>query len=160
MAFWRHTSRCCLIFFYERIIGRLFLNAEEYDVTDDANSEGFRFQVWKAIFQLVSDHPFIGSSYLGSYVLKDVAVGSAHNQYLDILLRTGLLGFFSYLVLVYKLVIFLYKKFRVYFWGFIGILLYGFFHETFKETQGAFILTFLIGLYANEKVRLKSVIDV
>ena len=29
----------------------------------------------------------------------------------------------------------------------VGILIYGFFHETFKESQGSFILTFLIGAY-------------
>ena len=31
------------------------------------------------------------------------------------------------------------------FWGIVAIIIYGFFHETFKLSQGTFILAFLIG---------------
>lgn len=141
-----------LDFFYERIIGRLLLKSDNYEITDSENSEGFRLQVWKSILTLVLKNPLTGSSYLGSYILKDVVVGSAHNQYFDILLRTGFLGFGAYLVLIVKLLKFLFNKKRIFFWAFVSVLLYGFFHETFKETQGAFILTFIIALYSNEKV--------
>lgn len=141
-----------LDFFYERIIGRLFLKSDNYEIYDSENSEGFRLQVWESILRLVFKNPLTGSSYLGSYILKDVVVGSAHNQYFDILLRTGFLGFGAYLVLILKLLKFLFNKKRIFFWAFVSVLLYGFFHETFKETQGAFILTFIIGLYSNEKV--------
>lgn len=140
-------------FFYERIIGRIFLKSDNYEITDSDNSEGFRFQVWKSIFNLVSKNPITGSSYLGSYILKDVIVGSAHNQYFDILLRTGFIGFSAYLFLILKLIKFLFNKKKIFFWSFISVLIYGFFHETFKETQGAFILTFIIALYSNEKVK-------
>ena len=141
-----------LDFFYERIIGRLLLKSDNYEITDSENSEGFRLQVWKSILTLVLKNPLTGSSYLGSYILKDVVVGSAHNQYFDILLRTGFLGFGAYLVLIVKLLKFLFNKKRIFFWAFVSVLMYGFFHETFKETQGAFILTFIIALYSNEKV--------
>jgi O-antigen ligase len=140
-------------FFYERIIGRIFLKSDNYEITDSDNSEGFRFQVWKSIFNLVSKNPLTGSSYLGSYILKDVIVGSAHNQYFDILLRTGFIGFSAYLFLILKLIKFLFYKKKIFFWSFISVIIYGFFHETFKETQGAFILTFIIALYSNEKVK-------
>jgi len=141
-----------LDFFYDRIIGRLLLNSDNYEITDSENSEGFRLQVWKSILTLVLKNPLTGSSYLGSYILKDVVVGSAHNQYFDILLRTGFLGFGAYFLLIVKLLKFLFNKKRIFFWAFVSVLMYGFFHETFKETQGAFILTFIIALYSNEKV--------
>jgi O-antigen ligase len=140
-------------FFYERIIGRLFLAEDGYDLTKEDNSEGFRFQVWKAILNLVLSNPFTGSAYLGSYILKDVTVGSAHNQYFDILLRTGFVGFACYLILMYKVCRYLYSQYKYFFWGTVSVLFYGFFHETFKETQGAFILCFLIGLYSNAMTR-------
>jgi hypothetical protein len=40
------------------------------------------------------------------------------------------------------------------FWGYIGVIIYGFFHETFKESHGGFILAFLIGML--NKTRLEQ----
>jgi hypothetical protein len=48
---------------------------------------------------------------------------------------------------LFRILIFLYKKDRGLFIGFIGILVNGLFHETFKLSQGAFILAFLFAMY-------------
>ena len=34
------------------------------------------------------------------------------------------------------------------FWGVFAVLVYGLFHETFKESQGGFVAAFLIGMMA------------
>ena len=43
---------------------------------------------------------------------------------------------------------YLYKIDLGLFLGFIGVLVFGLFHETFKVSHGAFVLAFLIGMWA------------
>ena len=78
--------------------------------------------------------------------------GSAHNQYTDILFRTGMLGMAAYLYLLFKLFFFLFKTDPGLFWGFVGMLIYGVFHETFKESHGGFIFAFLLGMLGQNKL--------
>ena len=80
---------------------------------------------------------------------------SAHNQYADVLFRTGFIGFYIYLYILYKIYIYLKDNHRDLFYGFVSILLYGLFHETFKMSQGAFILAFMIGMMMTSKRSLK-----
>ena len=73
--------------------------------------------------------------------------GSAHNQMLDLLFRTGIIGFILYLYLLYSALRFLYlNNEKALFFGVVGILFIGLFHETFKLSHGAFIFAFLIGM--------------
>src|SRR5262249_44806190 len=62
--------------------------------------------------------------------------------------RTGVLGFTAYASVLFLIVRYLAKAQRAMYWGFIGVLFYGLFHETFKESQGACLLAFLIGVLA------------
>lgn len=119
------------------------------DVFIEEGSEGTRLAIWSAIIQHTLQNPILGSGYLGSWVLKGVTTGSAHSQYMDVLLRVGFLGFAVWIITLYKVFRFLLLRHPDLFWGGVGILIYGLFHETFKESQGAFILAFLIGIYAN-----------
>lgn len=118
------------------------------DVFIAEGSEGTRLSIWKAVVSHTQDHPILGSGYLGSWTLDGVATGSAHNQYFDVILRTAYPGIVVYLVILLTVFIFLWRKDQGLFWGGIAVLVYGLFHETFKESQGAFILAFLIGMYA------------
>ncbi|MBW4651618.1 MAG: O-antigen ligase family protein [Kaiparowitsia implicata GSE-PSE-MK54-09C] len=116
-----------------------------------AGSEGARLTIWSAVAQYVSDHPFLGGGYLGSWSLNSVVTGSAHNQYFDVLMRTGFVGTVIYLLVLGSIFLFLWRKDQGLFWGGLTILVYGLVHETFKESQGAFILAFLIGMYATDR---------
>jgi O-antigen ligase len=89
-----------------------------------------------------------GSGYLGVWTLFQGFAGSAHNQYADVLFRTGVVGFTAYCFLLFLIGLYLRRRDRGLFWGFLGIVFYGVFHETFKESQGAFVLTFLLGMTA------------
>ena len=116
---------------------------------DSDSSEGYRIALWKVIFEETIARPLTGSGYLGVYVIDKIIGssenGSAHNQYLDILFRVGFIGFAFYIYMVYKIAENLFNNSRLIFVGFIGMLIYGIFHETFKTSQGAAILAVLIG---------------
>jgi O-antigen ligase len=130
-------------------------------LNDPTYSEGGRVFLGEQTFKFVMANPLTGSGYLGVWVLQDVSnnlMGSAHNQYLDVLFRTGILGFGIYLSLLFYLLKKFYSSEPALFWGLVGVLIYGMFHETFKESQGTFLLTFLLGMasqsYSGLKFRL------
>jgi O-antigen ligase len=124
---------------------------ETVDLVDSDSSEGFRVFLFYTAVEFVSNNPFTGSGFLGIWVLFNDLSGSAHNQYLDIFFRTGYLGFFAYMYLLYWILEYLFKKDRSLFWGVFGIVVYGLFHETFKLSQGAFIFSFLLGMVGSDK---------
>ena len=118
------------------------------DFANRTDAMGTRLEVASEVLGLVKRNPLTGSGYLGVWILPDLAdiAGSAHNQYLDVLFRTGVAGFAAYLSLLFFVMRQLRQRDPPLFWGAIGVLIYGFFHETFKESQGAFLLAFLLGI--------------
>lgn len=117
-------------------------------LADRTDSLGTRLAIASDVLGFVKRNPLTGSGYLGVWILPDLAdiAGSAHNQYLDVLFRTGVAGFAAYLGLLFFVMRQLRQRDPPLFWGAIGVLMYGFFHETFKEAQGAFLLAFLLGI--------------
>ncbi len=135
------------VFFNDRLF-EFLLNQNKITshLANSETSEGARLLVWGGIANYILTNPFTGAGYLGVWIIKDVTVlASAHNQYLDVLFRTGVGGFFIHLVLLYWTANFLWHRDKGLFWGFVGVLVYGLFHETFKESQGGFLLAFLLG---------------
>jgi hypothetical protein len=111
------------------------------------SSEGVRLVRINEMLNYVINNPITGSGFLGIWSISKIGSGSAHNQYIDTLLRVGVLAFPLYVYLLIKLIIFLKKYFPSLFWGMFSVIIYGMFHETFKESQGAFFLSFMIGIY-------------
>lgn len=112
------------------------------DLGNPQASGGTRIAIQSFSFKLLLSNPIIGNSFRGLSEISEW--GSLHNQYLDILVRSGLLlgGF----VLLLQLVMFLRffkspvgSKNRTLLYPFVSTLIYGFFHETFRESQGAFL---------------------
>lgn len=118
------------------------------DVFNKVGSEGTRMVLWSLIFDYVNQHPILGSRYLGTWTLEGAPTGSAHNQLFDVLLRTGWPGLAIYVLLIIRLLFCLYRVDRGLFWGLVSTLIFGTFHETFKESQGAFMLAFIMGVLA------------
>ncbi len=136
-------------FFGERLFD--FLSSSEdlqAHLLDPNSSEGTRLLLLQDITEFVSRNPVTGAGYLGVWVLPHAPTGSAHNQYLDVLFRTGIPGLLAYGFLLVTLMRRLWREEEGLFWGVTGILIYGLFHETFKESHGAGILAFLLGLLA------------
>jgi O-antigen ligase len=116
---------------------------------DSSSSEGARILIATRALDFVVRNPFTGSGFLGVWVLRDLPAGSAHSQYVDVLFRTGFIGFAVYLWIIVRLLRFLWRQHEPLFWGLLAVIFYGLFHETFKESQGAFVLAFLVGMMAH-----------
>tara|TARA_B100001059_G_C17757591_1_gene540866 strand:- start:315 stop:1163 length:849 start_codon:yes stop_codon:yes gene_type:complete len=131
------------LFFEASIFGKdnLF-----HDILNPESSAGYRFFMFYKILQHTIDNILTGSGFLGVWIMFEDKIGSAHSQYGDILFRTGFIGTIVFLYLISRVCFFLLKFEKSFFYGFIGILAYGLFHETFKISQGAFIFAFFLGL--------------
>jgi len=133
--------------FFDQTFLRILLDRDELalHVGDPFYSEGYRVFLIFTVVDFANRNPFTGAGFLGVWILSLGQAGSAHNQLLDVLFRTGWLGFGGYVYLLWRLLKHLYVDERAFFWGIVGVLLYGLYHETFKESQGAFVLSFLLG---------------
>jgi O-antigen ligase len=100
------------------------------------------------ITEFISRNPVTGAGYLGVWILPGAPTGSAHSQYLDVLFRTGVVGLLAYVFVLTALMRRLVREQQGLFWGVVGIFIYGLFHETFKESHGAGVLAFLVGMLA------------
>ena len=136
-------------FYITTLITPLFNDQLAQQLSNTGSSEGIRLVRINEVIDYVVTNPLFGSGYLGIWAISETGSGSAHNQLVDTLLRVGFIGFFVYLYFGILLLKFLFLNYYDLFWSLIGILIYGLFHETFKDSQGAFILTFLIGMYSN-----------
>lgn len=141
-------------FFAERLFSNTTAAGDEvYDFENPNASEGYRVWMLQKVLDFVMYNPFTGSGYLGVWVAIDEGgQGATHNQYTDVLFRTGVFGFGMYLYILYKLWQYLYKNHLGLFYGFVGVLIYGMFHETFKESQGAFMLAFMVGMMSSAQL--------
>lgn len=119
--------------------------------TSVGSSEGFRVFILGKILKYVTYNPLTGSGFLGCWIMFDDLKCSAHNQYSDVLFRTGFIGFSFYVYILFQIYKYLRDNYIDLFYGFIGIIVYGFFHETFKLSQGGFILAFLLGAMVSTK---------
>jgi O-antigen ligase len=139
-------------FFDSRLV-EYFLDPDvvSRDLEDADSSGGNRAYLLKAVIDFTSHNPLTGAGYLGVWVAFGDQSGSAHNQYLDVLFRTGFPGFLAYCYLLYVIGRFLYRNERGLFWGFVSILSYGIFHETFKESHGTFVLAFFLGMMSKKQ---------
>jgi O-antigen ligase len=140
-------------FFNERLIQFFAGNSDEQlDLQNSNSSEGFRIHLIKNAIIFLLNNPLTGSGFLGIWVISEDLSGSAHNQYLDILFRTGIVGFLIYIYILYRIFKKLYNFDKSLFWGFIAVLFYGFVHETFKLSHGAFVLSFYLGIIKSKQI--------
>lgn len=88
---------------------------------NSSSSNAIRLQIWKANIKMFSEKPFFGVGYWqNTQLLKtygtDIPFGDqqahAHNQYLQFLSGTGVLGLTAYLILCVYGLMCLYRKFR------------------------------------------------
>lgn len=129
-------------FFNERLF-EFFASGRVFEhLSNSETSEGTRIRIWGEILSYVAIHPFTGSGFLGIWSLG-INAGSSHSQYFDVLFRLGVVGCSLYLALIWRVWVFLLRRSKFMFCGFGGVLVYGLFHETFKEPQGAALIAFL-----------------
>ncbi len=108
-----------------------------------AGSDSERMYFWSNIIKVWRDYPVLGTGFANIYLFNP-KIGSAHNQYLDILLRTGLIGLVIYLSLWMKLFCTYWKRRPDIFSGLVMIFIFGFFHETTKLSYTGLLFFLLL----------------
>lgn len=144
---------------YEHTVLPYFTNYNFDDILNNFNnsmtSEGFRIQIWNKISNYILLRPVISSGFLGCWIMYDDNQCSAHSQFFDVFFRVGFIGFFFYIVILTQIYKNLQQHHTDLYYSFVGIIIYGFFHETFKLSQGSFILAFLLGMtYSSKRTNL------
>ena len=125
------------------------------ELNNVVSSEGTRISEWQHIIEQTIRRPFIGSGFMGVWETKLDLNGSAHSQFFDVLYRTGFVGFTIYIFVLAGVGFALNRIDMVLFFVLIPCALFGLFHESFKESHGAFILAILLWVssdyYKNKK---------
>jgi O-antigen ligase len=133
-------------FFFVRLIDYIASGSSADALADSETSDGTRVFIWTHIIEFVLHNPLTGAGFLGVWILNlfEGFSGSSHSQYFDALFRLGPLLFLGYMYFIFKILRYFRSSDFGIFVGLIGILVYGLFHETFKESHGMFILAMLI----------------
>jgi len=132
---------------------KILMTGESFD---RQGSEGTRIEIWSEILSVLISNPFTGSGFAGASLTLQEA-GSAHSQYLDVLLRTGVLGLIFYLFFWIKVMRFYWGRHVGIMAGLVAIFVFGFFHETTKLSYGALIFfTLLNKAYEDSQVGIAS----
>lgn len=133
-------------FFSVRLFEYIASGASSDALADPETSDGTRIFIWSNIIDFVLHNPITGAGFLGVWVLNlfDGFSGSSHSQYFDALFRLGPILFLGYMYFILRML----KQFKGIepglFVGLVGILVFGLFNETFKESHGTFILAILL----------------
>lgn len=135
-------------FIDQRLLVLLSSEALSGQLSDSSSSEGTRLIIWKLCLDFLASNPLTGTGFLGSWVLSDWS-GSAHNELIDRALRTGVLGFLIYLIIMFLILKYLSSISVLLGAAFFGVLIYGLFHETFSQSQGAVLLAFLLAMHCS-----------
>lgn len=135
-------------FFWVRLIEFTVSKEGTENLTDSATSEGTRILIWANIIEHALRNPLTGAGFLGPWVLDlfGDGSGSSHSQYFDTLFRVGPILFLGYLYFLYEMLKYYRKNDPGIFIGLAGVLVYGLFHETFKESHGAFLYSMLLAI--------------
>jgi O-antigen ligase len=149
---------CVFIAIYAFIVMYLdvLLHVLSFDVNDSETSLGFRIYMFDLVMQFIAENPIFGSNYQGIYLLYDqLDGGSVHNQFLDMLLRVGIVGFIIWVYVIFKVLMSI-KVDNALFYGMISIIIFGLMHETFKLAWGGFIFGMLLSFSYSSVFKLKE----
>ena len=117
-----------------------------FNLDNPRASEGYRLWLWGLIWDYSWANPF-GSGFGGVWsIVEEGGSGSAHSQIFDVLFRSGIPGLAAFILLVWYVGNVLFKTHRDLFYGFLGMFIIGLFHETFKESHGAFLFAVFISI--------------
>lgn len=141
------------------LIDSIFLSLENFlfssqytEVFYSGTSEYFRMYFWSLALDIFYQYPILGTGFAGLYQFGFPEYGSVHSQWVDQLLRTGLLGTIIY-IFCYLIILRHFFHKNPFFCAWIFCLIaYGFFNETTKEIPvGIIFFTMLnFAIYSKE----------
>jgi O-antigen ligase len=125
---------------YDEMVNTAETNPQDYKISE---GEGDRLDLYSHIIDTIEGNPFTGTGFAGAYLVI-AGEGSAHGQYWDTLLRTGVIGLVIYLLFWVKLLRYYVRVDIGVTAGLIALGVFGCFHETTKLSYGALIFYFLL----------------
>ena len=125
---------------YDEMVNTAETNPQDFRGT---GGESERLDLYSHIIDTIEQNPFTGTGFAGAYLVI-AGEGSAHGQYWDVLLRTGVIGLILYLLFWGKLLRYYVRVDIGVTAGLIALAVFGCFHETTKLTYGALIFFFLL----------------
>ncbi len=125
---------------YDDMVNTAETNPQDFKSSE---GEGDRLDLYSQIIKTIEYNPFTGTGFAGAYLVI-AGEGSAHGQYWDVLLRTGVIGLVIYLLFWVKLLRYYLRVDIGVTAGLIALGVFGCFHETTKLTYGALIFYFLL----------------
>lgn len=153
--------------FFELISDRIFGLFNPHVLEQQDISVSIRTTIWKEVITELFNSPFhlifgqgqLGSSYMDISFISALGFGventSAHSQYLDVIVRSGVVGLVFELLIIFTAI---YRSLKLrklgifpsFFGGnaiaLIGILAYGVFHESLRWQMFGFIFWFYLGV--------------
>jgi O-antigen ligase len=139
-------------------------HVQQQDVTQESSNQ--RLQLWEQSFIIIKKNFFSGC---GSGDVNDILNSelvfkypnwnvnlNAHNQFLQVFVGTGLVGFISFLIPIYYFIIAFYRKNKIVSLLFVLLISFNMLFESMLETQAgvvfiAFFLSLLQHQYQSEK---------
>lgn len=125
---------------YDEMVNTAETNPQDFKISE---GEGDRLDLYSHIIDTIEENPFTGTGFAGAYLVIS-GEGSAHGQYWDTLLRTGVLGLVIYLLFWAKLLRYYVRLDIGVTAGLMALGVFGCFHETTKLSYGALIFFFLL----------------
>jgi O-antigen ligase len=138
---------------YDEMVNTAETNPQDFRGT---GGESERLDLYSHIIDTIEENPFTGTGFAGAYLVI-AGEGSAHGQYWDVLLRTGVIGLVIYLLFWAKLLRYYVRVDIGVTAGLIALGVFGCFHETTKLTYGALIFFFLLNKAYEGQTRTGSV---
>lgn len=127
----------------ERILDLVNFFTDPSQLAEGSDRE--RFAIWLEALGIIEKSPLFGTGFAGIYLFPG-DVGSAHSQYVDMFLRTGILGLALFLAILAKALAYYWTRSPAIFGGLVSIMIIGFAHETVKLSYGGIIVFALASL--------------
>lgn len=167
-------------FFIEKIgvdpmilIDRLQQISQPTEVSESDESASVRITIWLNLISKLVEHPIgllfgfgqLGPSYVGvafvSLYGEVISNYSAHNQYLDTIIRSGFIGLFLEIVIFIKVITYSLRQtgcstsafYKAVGFSLIGVMCYSVFHETLRYHMFSCFFWFYAGLLISSTQR-------
>ena len=118
----------------------------DWNFAEKGGSEGYRLYIWGLSFKHFLNNLFLGSGFLGCWTFtEDPNSCSFHNQHVDTIVRHGI--FLTSLFFIFAINIFktsLKMKSPHLFASYMAYFVFGFGHETFRNSDPSLVMSFLL----------------
>lgn len=121
----------------------------------DIGSDEERTAIMQTSFTTAKEYFVSGTGFGGIYLFWD-NIGSTHNQYLDTLLKMGLIGLLSMIYVFFKLIRYFYVHDKGVLSGILALLVYGLFNAVYQQPYLIFLVFSLLSYVDGQEINFFS----